>query len=52
MKTLKEAVNEVMDLATIFLRRNDHENYSKCIQLIADMMYEAYEENTIEIVEK
>lgn len=52
MKTLKEAVNEVMDLATIFLKRNDHENYRRCVELIAEMMYQAYEENTLEIVEK
>ena len=52
MKTLKQAVNEVMDLATIFLKKNDHENYRKCVELIADMMYDAYEQNTIEIVEE
>ena len=48
--TLKDFVNQVMDYAEQFLRRGDHENYRKCIELIADAMYEAYEENTIEIV--
>ena len=52
MKTLKEAVNEVLDLSEIFLRKGDHENYRRCIELIADIMYEAYEQNTIEIVEE
>lgn len=50
--TLKDFVNEVMTYAEKFLRDGDHENYSKCIQLIADAMYEAWEENTIEVVER
>ena len=41
--TLKDKINEVMDLATIFLNRNDHENYRKCVELIADMVYENLE---------
>lgn len=41
--TLKDKINEVMDLATIFLKRDDHENYRKCVELIADMIYENLE---------
>lgn len=50
--TLKDAINQVLDISEIALRKGDHENYRRCIELIADMMYEAYEQNTIEIVEK
>lgn len=50
MKTLKDYVNEILDMSEEFIRRGDHENYCKCIRLIADIMYEAYEQNTIEIV--
>lgn len=50
--TLKDLVNQVLDLSEIALRKGDHENYRKCIELIADMMYEAYEQNTIEIIKK
>lgn len=49
---LKDFVNQVMAYAEQFLKNNDHENYQRCIELIADAMYEAWEENTIEIVEK
>lgn len=49
---LKDFVNQVMAYAEQFLINNDHENYQRCIELIADAMYEAWEENTIEIVEK
>lgn len=41
--TLKDKINEVMDLATIFLNRDDHENYRKCVELIADMIYTSLE---------
>lgn len=41
--TLKDKINEVMDLAKIFLNRNDHENYRKCVELIADMVYTTLE---------
>ena len=51
MKTLKDYVNEILDISEEFIRRGDHENYRKCIELIADIMYEAYEQNTIEIIE-
>lgn len=50
--TLKDFVNQVMDYAEQFIRAGDHENYSKCIAIIADAMYEAWEENTIEIVDR
>ena len=41
--TLKDKINEVMDLAQIFLNRGDHENYRRCAELIADMVYETLE---------
>lgn len=41
--TRKEYINQVMDLATIFLRRDDHENYRKCVEIIADIIAEQYE---------
>lgn len=47
---LKAKVNEVLDISEQFLKRNDHENYQKCMLLIASMMYEYYEENTLEVV--
>ena len=50
--TLKEFINQALDYAEQFLRNGDHENYSKCIAIIADAMYEAWEENTIEIVDR
>ena len=50
--TLKDFINGVMDYAEQFLRAGDHENYRRCIELIADAMYEAWEENTIEIVDR
>lgn len=46
--TIQEFINEVMTMATIFLRRGDHENYRYCIELIADAIYEQYDEiNTV-----
>lgn len=50
--TLKDFVNQVMDYAEQFIRNGDHENYAKCVEIIADAMYQAYEENTIEIVNR
>lgn len=41
--TLKEFVNQVLDISEIFLAKGDHENYRRCIELIADAMYEKYE---------
>lgn len=35
---LQAKVNEAMDIATIFLNRGDHKNYSECLKLIADMV--------------
>ena len=42
--TLKDKINEVMDLAQTFLNRDDHDNYRKCVELIADMIYTTLEE--------
>ena len=39
--TLKQFINEAMDIAQQFLKNGDHENYSKCIAIIADALYEA-----------
>jgi hypothetical protein len=50
--TLKDFVNTVLDYAEQFIKAGDHERYQKCIKLIADAMYETWEENTIEIVDK
>ena len=44
MKTLKDFINEVLDISEEFLRRGDHENYQKCIKLIADAVYENLEQ--------
>ena len=48
--TLKEFVNRALDTAEVFLKRGDRENYRRCIEIIAEAMAEAYEQNTIEIV--
>ena len=37
--TLKDFINNTMDMATIFLNRGDHENYRKCVEIIADAIY-------------
>ena len=34
--TLKQFINEAMGMAQIFLKRGDHENYSKMMGIIAD----------------
>lgn len=40
MKTAKDLINEILDLSEIALKRGDHENYRKCMELIADIIYE------------
>ena len=41
---LKAKINEILDISEQFLRRDDHENYQKCIELIADLVYRYYEQ--------
>lgn len=48
--TLKDFINEAMDLAQILLNRGDHNGYRQCMELIADTIYETLEE-TYEIAE-
>ena len=40
--TIKDFINEAMDVATILLNRGDHEGYSKVMAIIADEMAKAY----------
>ena len=47
--TLKDKINEVLDLSEVALRRGNHEQYQMCIALIADMLRDS---NEIEIVEE
>ena len=41
MKTAKQMINEVLDLAEIAKRKGNHEAYRKCMELIADIIYQA-----------
>ena len=38
--TIKEFINQAMDMATILLNRGDHEGYRRCMEIIADSIYE------------
>ena len=38
--TLKEFINKAMDIATEALKEGNHEAYRKCIEVIADAIYE------------
>lgn len=40
MKTAKDLINEILDLSEIALKKGDHTNYRKCMELIADIIYE------------
>lgn len=40
MKTAKDLINEILDLSEIALKKGDHINYRKCMELIADIIYE------------
>jgi len=48
--TLKDFINEAMDLAQILLNRGDHNGYRQCMEMIADAIYETLEA-TYEIAE-
>ena len=53
--TIKDFINQAMDLAMEALRRDDHETYRKCIAIIADAIYrdlEGREAETLEIVKE
>ena len=53
--TIKEFINQAMDIAMEALRRDDHEAYRKCIEIIADAIYrdlEGREVETLEIVKE
>ena len=53
--TIKEFINQAMDIAMEALRREDHEAYRKCIEIIADAIYrdlEGREMETLEIVKE
>ena len=52
--TIKEFINKAMDIAMEALRREDHEAYRKCIEIIADAIAEDLEarEETLEIVKR
>lgn len=51
--TIKEFINQAMDIAMEALRREDHEAYRKCIAIIADAIYEDLEaKDTLEIVKE
>ena len=39
--TLKEFINKAMDLATEALKADNHEVYRRCMEIIADAIYEA-----------
>lgn len=39
--TLKQFINEAMDIAQVLLNKGDHDGYSKVIAVIADAIYEA-----------
>ena len=41
MKTTKDYINELIDLSKIALNKGNHEAYRKCMELIADIIYEA-----------
>ena len=41
--TRTEFINKAMDIATIALKRGDHEAYRKCIEIIADEIYRMHE---------
>ena len=41
MKTAKQLINEVLDIAEIAQKKGNHEAYRKCMELIADIIYEA-----------
>ena len=43
--------DDIVNLS-VFLKNGDHENYQKCIEIIAEAMADAYYYNTIEIVER
>lgn len=38
--TIKEFINKAMDIATVLLERGDHEGYRRCMEIIADAIYE------------
>lgn len=51
--TIKDFINQAMDIAMEALRRNDHEAYRRCIAIIADAIYEDLEtKETLEIVKE
>ena len=53
--TIKEFINQAMDIAMEALRRDDHEAYRQCIEIIADAIYrdlEGREVETLEIVKE
>lgn len=41
--TLKQFINEAMDMAQVLLAKGDHIGYSKVMAVIADAIYEAQE---------
>lgn len=47
--TRKEFINKAMDIATEALRKDNHEAYQKCMEIIADAIYEMYEEQYEEV---
>ena len=49
--TRKEFINEAMDIAKIALEQNNHEAYRRCMEIIADAIYEMHAEK-LEIVEE
>ena len=44
MKTAKDLINEILDLSEIALKKGNHEAYRKCMELIADIIYDINEE--------
>ena len=49
--TIKDFINQAVDLAMEALRRDDHEAYRKCIAIIADAIYEDLEAKEFETLE-
>lgn len=38
--TLKDFINQAMDIATVLLKKGDHEGYRRCMEIIADAIYQ------------
>lgn len=47
MKTAKQLINEILDIAEIAQKKHNHEAYRKCMELIADIIYQANVEQEV-----